>query len=209
MTPSNVDARRQPLPRLRRTGLSLIEVLITVAVIGIMAGVVLPQMQAGVPDRLTATAEIIVADLEYGRSLAVANGSTYRITFEPANNRYSLAHSGASPALAVLPYSPFRASDDPPGKQTTALSDLLFGKPGVQLIAVLRQSGGGVEVSDVEFTALGGTTRSDATIVWVGCGTQSGRRYVPLTIQPTTGLVEIGEITTKLPAGVQDRGVSS
>jgi prepilin-type N-terminal cleavage/methylation domain-containing protein len=201
--------KANPKPRHRivqapRSGLSLIEVLITLAVISILAGVLIPQLQADIPDRLVSVGQIVAADIEYARSLAVANNSKYRFQFSTSANKYYLEHSGTSSILEALPSNPFRPSDDEIDEQTTALEDLPIGKPQVELIGVLRMSGAGMAVTDLEFTANGATTRTESTVIWLGCGSGEGRRFLPLTVNATTGLVEVGEVTTQLPTGLND-----
>lgn len=201
-------ANRKPrtiLAQAPQRGLSLIEVLITIAVISILAGVLLPQLQANIPDRLIAVGQIVASDLEYARSLAVANNSKYRCVFDVASNRYHLEHSGASFVLEALPPNPFRPSDDEIDEQTTDLENLPIGNPAVELVAVVRMAGGGSEVGDIEYASNGGTTRSEPTIIWLGCGYGEGRRFLSLALNPTTGLVEVGEVTASLPAGISDR----
>jgi prepilin-type N-terminal cleavage/methylation domain-containing protein len=183
-------------------GLTLIEVLITLAVISILAALLIPQIGQEVPDQLTAVAEIVAADLEYARSLAVVNGSKYQITFEPAQNRYILRHSGSNTLLHVLPTSPFRQTTDAPDQQTTDLDELPITQPRVSLYAIVNGTGSLTAVSDIEFTPLGGTTRSAQTEVWLECGSGSARRFVPIQVNAATGLTEIGPLSKSAPAAV-------
>ena len=99
-------------------GLSVLELLIVVAVMGILAGLVLPKSDPSLHEQLRATAQIIAADLAYGRSLAVTNNSWYRFAFDTDNNQYVLDHSGSDPSLDALPDSPFRSADDPPERRS-------------------------------------------------------------------------------------------
>jgi len=185
-----------------RRGLSLIELLITLAIVSILAAMLIPRMGQQVPDQLLAVSEIVAADLEYARSLAVVNNTKYQITFEPAQNRYVLRHSGDNTLLHVLPASPFRKPTDPPDQQTTDLSDLPLAQPTVNLRSVVANSGTLASVSDVEFSPLGGTTRTGTTTIWLVCGGGGEQRFISLEINPATGLVEIGSLTKSLPANV-------
>jgi prepilin-type N-terminal cleavage/methylation domain-containing protein len=183
-------------------GLSLIELLFTLAVISILAALLIPQMGQEIPDQLSAASEIVAADLDYARSLAVINNSRYQITFDQPQQRYVLRHSGANTLLHVLPNSAFRKASDPPDVQTTDLADLPITRPVVQLLAIVTTSGTTTAVTDVEFTELGGTTRTTPTLVWLGCGSGSVERFVSIEINPATGLVEIGPLTKSLPSAV-------
>ena len=185
-----------------RRGLTLIELLITLAVISILAAMLIPQLGQQIPDQLLAVAEIVAADAEYARSLAVANNSKYKITFEVAENRYYLRHTGTNTLLHVLPSSAFAQNDDPPDRQTTDLTDLPLAEPVVDLVRVTAGSGMLTSVSDVEFTPLGGTTRSGTTTIWLQCGEGGDSRYIPIEINPATGLVEIGAMVESLPSDV-------
>jgi prepilin-type N-terminal cleavage/methylation domain-containing protein len=183
-------------------GLSLIEVLFTLAVISILAALLIPQMGQEIPDQLSAVSEIVAADLEYARSLAVVNNSRYQITFDLAEQRYVLRHSGANTLLHVLPDSAFRLTSDPPDAQTTDLADLPIAQPIVELLSVVTTSGTMTAITDVEFTELGGTARNTPTVLWLSCGSGTIERFVSITINPATGLVEIGPLTKTLPTAV-------
>jgi hypothetical protein len=162
----------------------------------------IPRMSHEVPDQLSAVAEIVVADLDYARSLAVVNGSKYQITFTPTMGQYVLRHSGTNTLLHALPHSAFRLPTDPPDAQTTDLTRLPLAQPSVLLHAIVAGDGSLISVTDVEFTPLGGTTQTSPTVIWLACGSGSERRFVPITISAATGLAEIGELTKTLPVAV-------
>ena len=91
-----------------RTAFTLLELLLVMAVVGILLGMVLTRDEPSANDQLRAAAAILASDLDYGRSLAVANSDTYRFTFDNQNNRYILQYSGSNTALSALPATPFR-----------------------------------------------------------------------------------------------------
>jgi prepilin-type N-terminal cleavage/methylation domain-containing protein len=189
---------RRPTAR----GLTLIEVMITVAILGILAAILLPQLSSGVPERLAAAAEILVGEFDFARGLAVTNNSQYRLNFEPDENRYVLRHSGSNNLLNVLPESPFGAPDDPPDERTTDLDDLPLPDPPVRLLGALRMAGLGQETTVLEFQPLGGTTANVETVVWLACGEGSDERFISVHIHPVTGLAEAGALVAELPSGV-------
>jgi len=179
---------------------SLIELLIVVAVMGILIGIVLPHFQPPLSEQLHGAASIVAADLEYARNLAVTNGSTYRTTFDLSGNRYVLTHSGSNSVLDTLPSTPFRPPSDARDEHTCDLDELPHIGATVHVHAVSEGVRTWKPVDDVEFGPLGGTTRSEPTTVWLQCGSGHDRRFLPLTISPTTGLVAVGEIQSADPA---------
>jgi len=73
-----------------RGGYTLIEVLIVVAILGIVSAVVVPQMLAAGSLGVQAAARIIVADMLFAQNDAIAQQRVRKVVFEPANERYYL-----------------------------------------------------------------------------------------------------------------------
>ncbi len=188
-----------PDRRLHAAGFSLIELLMVIAVVGVLVGLVLPSSEPSVHEQLRAAAQILKTDLAYGRSLAVTNNSTYEFVFDTENNRYILEHSGSNPALDKLPDSPFREPDDPPDQHIVDLDELPHVGPTVRLVTVAAMGGSLVRVNDVEFGPLGETTRTGWTIIWLAAGQGSRTRYLWLMINPVTGLVDTETYTANGP----------
>lgn len=187
---------------------SLLELLMVLAVVGILLGVVLPSSEPSLSDRLRSAAAILRTDLAYARSLAVSHNSTYRIAFDLANNRYVLEHSNEDPAfsdLDTLPDSPFRNPDDPPTQHIVDLDELPQVGAGAQLVYVVAGDPA-TAVAGVEFDGLGQTTRPTKTTIWLAIGESGRRRYLSLTVHPLTGLTQLGAITTATPSGLGPLG---
>jgi Tfp pilus assembly protein FimT len=168
----------------------------------ILAAILIPQLSGDLPERLNAGAQVVVADLDYARSLAVANNTSYLLTFDVTNNKYDLRHSGTNTLFNTLPRSPFRQSNDPVDKQTTLLSQLPLPSPGVKLTGVLQMIGTPQSATTIEFNSLGGTTCASQSVIWLSCGMGNLRRYCSILIDPVTGLVSIGPTVTALPSAV-------
>jgi prepilin-type N-terminal cleavage/methylation domain-containing protein len=186
-----------------RTALTLIELLLTLAVLGILAAILIPQLSGDLPERLNAAAQVVSTDLDYARALAVANSTSYAITFDPTNNLYYLRHTGTgAPQFDILPASPYRQTTDPPDKQTTNLSQLPLPEPGVQLVVAAQMQGAGQATTTLEFNSLGGTTSTYQTVIWLSCGSGLVKRYISVQVDPVTGMVTIGPTVTALPSSV-------
>ena len=184
----------------RPAAFTLVELLIVIALMGVLVGIALPHFQPPLGEQLESFAAIVAADLDYARNLAVTNNSTYRVTFSAEDNAYFLTHSGSNAALHTLPLTPFRPADDPPDRHTCDLDSVPHLGANVYVHAVFASSGPPQTVSDLEFSPLGGTTRAAATVVWLRCGSDESRRFLPLTVNPVTGLVTVGEIQLEPPS---------
>lgn len=185
----------------RRTSaaFSLIEMMIVLALMGVLAAMVLPGFTPGVHDRLEGAVRIVQADLAYGRSLAVTNNSKYRFSFELPDNRYVLRHSGAEAALDTLPATAFASPHDTPRQRVVDLDELpsLSGK--VRLAAVGTTGGTATVVGEVEFGPLGETSRVEETIVWLAAGSGDDERFVWIKVNPVTGLTTSGAVQVAGP----------
>ena len=117
--PASDDKRKRA-----RRGYTLVELLIVISLMGILAAILLPRFEPSVHDQLQGAAQILAADLNYARNLAVTNDSRYRMTYKRDINAYSLQHTGTNNLLDVLPLTPYRNAADAPNVQTTRLEDL-------------------------------------------------------------------------------------
>ena len=180
-------------------GVSLVELLIVITIMGIFAGVVLTSFDPSIHDRLQGTAQMLSTEIVYARDLAITNSSTYTITLDTTTHQYVLEHSGTNTALDVLPETPFRNPSDPPDQQITDLQNLPFGGGAVELAAVYDLTPSIVAVTDLEFGPLGETTRPFDMEIWLAAGEGEARRYLPVRMHPITGLTTFGEIQTAAP----------
>jgi prepilin-type N-terminal cleavage/methylation domain-containing protein len=197
-SPSSQAGARRACAAGRRAAFTLVEILITVAVMAILAGMLIPYASSTLPDQLRAGVQVVASDLDFARNLAVAGNSKYRFTFVAAQNQYYLEHSGTNAALNTLPQSSYRLASDPATRQTTDLAKLPLGGVTLELI-VCKLEGSGAAITTLEFGPLGSTTSAAATNLWFACGQGPSRRYLPLRVDPVTGLSEPGSLTSVHP----------
>jgi len=182
-------------------GLSLIELLIVLAVLGIVTGAVLTHLQSSVNSELNAAAQVVVSDLTYIRNLSVTNNSNYRVTFTPGTSKYYFEHAGTNTTLDVLPAALYGVISESPTRQSMDVGAVSLATTTLEVVAVLIQTSVPTETSNLEFGPLGETTRSEETTIWLAAGNGNGRRYIPVTVNPVTGNSRIGEQTTSMPLG--------
>lgn len=185
----------------RRSAFSLIELLIVVAVIGVLTGMVLTHSRPTHNSQLESVAQILVSDSSYARSLAVSTNSSYSISFDLAKSEYILKHSGSNPSLDVLPTSHFDDGDSP-NTRVTNLDALPQIGASVDLVSVQTVSSDNLtraRAEQIEFGPLGQLTQPQRVEIWLGCGHGDDRIYLPVSIAPITGLATIGQFATSCP----------
>ena len=188
-------------PRIGRfaRGFSLVEMMVVLTILGILAALVIPYFETTSVDQLQAGTAVVVADVDYARSLAIANGSDYRLTMTPTTNRYQLTHVGTSTLLNTLPTSPFKLQSDTAATQTTRFDQLALGAGELKLLGAMRLT---TERTTVTFGPLGNTTSTDDTLIWLTSGLGTSRRYQAVRVSAVTGLATVEAITATAPTGL-------
>ena len=182
----------------RQRAFTLIEVLIVIAIMGIFAALAIPSAAPNASEQLQAAGDMIIADLDLARSLAVVNNSTYQISYDPSRNSYVLRHTGVNPTLDDLPEHPFIAPGGPSDSRTIDLDDIPSFGATVSLHDVYV-GGAPAAFNDVEFTALGSTQRAAETQIWLTAGVGKQQRFLSVDVNPVTGLATLGQMQATTP----------
>lgn len=173
--------------------------LITIAILGILAATVIPQFSASAPDQVLGAAQILVADLDYARALAIANGTRYELKFQPAQNRYILTHSGTNANFDRLPENPFRKPSADRKQLVVAIDDFPQFGTSVKIASVHTAETSSKLVGTLEFDSLGQTTREQPTLIWLSSTAGAETIFLPVEVNPVTGLASVGEFTRQAP----------
>ena len=176
----------------RPRGFSLIELLTVIVVMAIIAGVVVISSAPSYHDQLQAAARVVAAELNHTRSLAETNGSRYTVTFDIAEDRLVMRHSGTNAALDTLSNTVFRRKKDPSDQHIIELGELdCIDNVSLERVAILKDSL--LAASEVEFGPLGETTARYPTLIWLAAGPANARLYLLLVVDPVTGMTSIGK----------------
>lgn len=75
-------------------GFTMIEIVIVVVIIGIAALAAIPMMSSAASLQIRSAANMIAADMEYARSMAISRGQNYSVVFDKNTESYSIYKEG-------------------------------------------------------------------------------------------------------------------
>ena len=159
-------------------GFTLLEILVVVVILAIAAAMAVPMLSAGGATKLQAATEMVAADLEYAKSLAISRGGRYRVTFDVAGNAYQVE----DPNGAVI--------DHPITKGSPYAVDLDGGRlSGVEIASADFDGTAGVE-----FDSLGSPYDGNGDVLDSGVLTlQMGDWTRTVHVEPVTGMITVDD----------------
>lgn len=90
-------------------GFTLIEIIIVVVILAIAAMAAIPMLSSAGSVQIRSAANMIAADLEYAKSMAISSGQNYSVEFDESSEIYSIKdHSGTvipHPVKKGFPYT--------------------------------------------------------------------------------------------------------
>jgi len=85
-----------------RGGFTLIELMIVMVILAIAAAIAVPMVSSAGSIQLRSAVNMVAADLEYAKSLAIGTGQRHSVVFDAANETYRITNaSGATVAHPV------------------------------------------------------------------------------------------------------------
>ena len=161
----------------RKRGFTLVELLIVIAIISIAALTAIPMMSSAASMQIRSAANMLTADLEYAKSMAISRAQIFSVVFDAGADSYRIEDQDGNP----IPH--------PVKKGFNYVID--FQNDGrlnkVDIVSVDFDS-----TSEVKFDYLGSPYNGSGTPLNNGViNLQAGSTTTIITVEPVTGYVSI------------------
>ena len=168
----------------RQRGYTLIEVLITVTIMGLAAAVIVPNMMRGGTLGVQAGARMVIADLLFAQNEAMAQQSTRRIVFNTATNSYRIEKYDSGATAWVLEFNPSKGmGNNQQNYEVRFDDDSRFG--GIEIVSADFNGAPVVEFDDLGTPSSGGTIKL-----------RFEEHEYEIKVAPFTGRVTVQRITS-------------
>jgi prepilin-type N-terminal cleavage/methylation domain-containing protein len=153
------------------SGFTLIEIIIVVVILSIAAMAAIPLMSSASDVQIRSAANLIAADLEYAKSMAISRGQYYSVVFDEGENSYGIYKVGETdpiqhPVKKGFPYVMNFSNDSRLGK--VDITNINFDG-----------------ISTVEFDCLGSPDEGGSIIL------NANGITATITVEPVTGYISI------------------
>ena len=154
----------------RIRGFTLVELLIVIAIISIAALTAIPMMSSAASMQIRSAANMIAADLEYTKSMAISRGQNFSVVFDKAGDSYRIENQDGDVIAHPV-------------------------KKGFDYVIDFRKDGrlDKVDIAAVDFDSTGkvafdclGSPDNGGNITL-----QAGGMTVKITVEPVTGFISI------------------
>jgi len=84
------NRRSKPDLLIRRNAFTLVEIMLVIVIMGIVAAIAIPMLSKAGSVQVRAAAEMVAADMEYAKSMAISRQQNYTVDFDTAAESYSI-----------------------------------------------------------------------------------------------------------------------
>ncbi|MHC4459883.1 MAG: GspH/FimT family pseudopilin [Planctomycetota bacterium] len=157
-------------------GFTVVEILIVAVIITIAAMVVIPMMTSAASMQIRSAANMISADLEYAKSMAISRGQNFSVVFDKTTESYSIKDQDS-----VIISHPVKKGFD----YTIDFRDGRLNK--VDIVDADFDT-----TSEIKFDYLGSPWNGDNDPLNSGViSLQAGGTTTTITVEPVTGFISI------------------
>lgn len=167
-----------------KRGVSMLEMMIVVAVLGIIGAMAVPMFSATDATRLTSAASVLAADIDVARAESIAHSEDTRLMVFDNNGR--TWHIAAASDTTTPINHP---ENGQPYSRTLGVSELQQ-LMGVTVEGYDLDSASETNDNKLGFGIYGQTDQTDDATITLA----SGERRLTLTVNATTGEVTIGQV---------------
>ena len=162
---------------MRQSGFTLVELLIVIAIISIAALTAIPMMSSAASMQIRSAANMLTADLEYAKSMAISRAQNFSVVFDAAADTYRIEDQYGN----VLPHPVKKGFNYVIDFQNDGRLDK------VDIVSVDFDS-----TSEVKFDYLGSPYNENDTPLNNGVvNLQAGSTNTTITVEPVTGYISI------------------
>ncbi len=90
--------------RASAAGFTLIELLIVIVILAISAAIVVPMASSATSMQLRSAVNMVAADLEYAKSMAIGTGRPHSVVFDATNETYQIVRTLDDGTTTVIPH---------------------------------------------------------------------------------------------------------
>lgn len=151
------------------SGFTIVEIIIVVVIIAIAALVAVPMMSSAASLQIRSAANMIAADLEYARSMAISRGQNFSVEFDKNTERYWIEDQAGN----VIQHPVKKGFD----YEIDFQNDGRLSKVDITIVSFTD--------SKVQFECLGSPDNGGTVIIQAGGTTKT------ITVEPVTGFISI------------------
>jgi len=163
-----------PAVRFAARGFTLIEILIVIVILAIAAMTAIPMMGSAASVQIRSAGNMIAADLEYAKSLAISKGQNFWVVFDEGAESYSIEGLDTVGNRITIPHPvkkgfPYVIDFQDEGLGRVEIADADF-----------------VGASEVKFDYLGSPDKGGTVHL------QAGTMSATVSVEPVTGYITVG-----------------
>jgi prepilin-type N-terminal cleavage/methylation domain-containing protein len=162
----------EPRTKNHTRGFTLVEIMIVVVIIVIAAMTVVPMFSSAASIQIGSAANVIAADLEYAKSMAISRGQDFSVVFDKTSERYQIEDQDG----AVIAHPVKKGFD----YVVDFLNDRRLGKVNIDDVDF-------ASTSEVKFDCLGSPDNGGVVSL------EASGITMTVTVEPVTGFISISE----------------